>query len=119
MKSRHEEMRLACQAFHEEHPECWQLFCQFALEKAALGYHHFGAKSVIERIRWETSAGGIEPDLKFNDHFVPFYSRRFNRMHPHLGDGEFFRVRAQKSHQTAANGRPAFIAPRAEESPHV
>ena len=108
--TRHEEIRRACQKFHVEHPEVWDLFVKFTLEKVALGYHHFGAKSVVERIRWETSAGGSEPDLKFNDHYVPFYSRRFNRLHPHLGDGEFFRVREQTSHRMAATGRAAFQA---------
>lgn len=106
--TRHEEVRRQCQVFHVEHPDVWRLFCQFALEKAELGYEHFGARAVLERIRWETSAGGTSPDLKFNDHFVPFYARRFNRMHPELGGGEFFRVRAQTTRQRAATGRAAF-----------
>jgi hypothetical protein len=117
--TRHEEIRQACQEFHDTHPEVWALFCQFALEKAALGYENFGVSGVFERVRWETSAGGEDPDLKINNNFKPFYARRFNRMHPELGGGEFFRVREQTTRHRAATGRAAFIAPRSEESPRV
>jgi len=106
--TRHDELRAQCQAFHKEHPEVWELFHRFALEKASLGYDHYGVSGVFERVRWETSAGGEHPELKLNNNFKPFYARRFNRMHPELGGGEFFRVRAQITRGRAATGRPRF-----------
>jgi hypothetical protein len=101
-------MRRACQEFHNANKEVWELFVKFALEKAALGYEHFGAKAVMERIRWETSVGGSEPELKINGNHTAFYARRFNRMYPQLGNGEFFRVREQTSRQRGATARPEF-----------
>lgn len=112
METRHEEVRRACQEFHNAHPEVWDLFVQFTMQKVALGYDHFGARAVIERIRWETSAGASEPHLKFQDHYIAFYARRFNRLHPELGGGEFFRTREQTTRYKAATGREAFIATR-------
>ena len=103
--SRHAELRRQCQEFHSAHPEAWDLFQRFALEKAALGFEHYSANGVFERIRWETSVGGQEPELKLNNNYRPFYARRFNRLYPHLGEGEFFRVREQTSTTQPATGR--------------
>jgi len=36
METRHEEMRRACQEFHNANKEVWELFVKFALEKARL-----------------------------------------------------------------------------------
>lgn len=107
--NRHEEMRIACRKFHRAHPEVWRLFVRFSHEKIALGCEHFGAKAVMERIRWETSAGGSSPELKISNNHTAFYARRFNRMHPHLGDGEFFRENAQTSHHHPATGLQQFV----------
>ena len=101
-------MRAACNEFHLQHPDVWRLFVKFALEKAALGYDHFGVGSVFERLRWETSKGGEEPELKINNNFRAFYARRFNRMHPYLGGGEFFRTRIQVSESVPANESPQY-----------
>ena len=108
METRHEEMRRACQEFHNANKEVWELFVKFALEKAALGYEHYGVSGVFERIRWETSVGADEPELKLNNNHRAFYARRFNRMFPDLGGGEFFRVRTQTARQRGATARPEF-----------
>lgn len=110
--TRHEEMRIACQAFHVKHPEVWEMFVKFALEKADLGYDHYGVSGVFERVRWETSVGDGEPELKINNNFKPFYARRFNAMNPHLGGGEFFRLREQITLHRPATGRPEFVTAR-------
>ena len=110
--TRHEEMRRSCQAFHGEHPEVWKLFVRFTMEKVALGYDNFGAKAVMERIRWETSAGGDDPELKIGNNHTAFYARRFNRLNPDLGDGRFFRLREQTSHYAPATGLSEFVVNR-------
>ncbi len=98
--SRHEELRSGCNAFHRSHPEVWRLFVRFTFEKLDLGYRHFGAKAVMERVRWETAAGGSMPELKLNNNYTAFYARRFARMYPEHAD--FFRTRVQTSHITPA-----------------
>ena len=110
--TRHEEIRRACQAFHAKHPEVWKLFVKFALEKVALGYDHYGVSGVFERVRWETSVGGETPELKINNNFKPFYARRFNLMNPHLGDGQFFRLREQITRHRPATGLSEFVVTR-------
>ena len=96
--TRHAQMRAECNQFHRDNPEVWTMFVRFSREKIALGYAHYGAKAVMERIRWETSTGASQPELKINDHYTAFYARRFNQ-----ADGrEFFRTRVQKSHAAEA-----------------
>jgi hypothetical protein len=100
--SRHDEIRDACNAFHVKHPEVWRLFCQFALEMRDSGRSHYGAKAVMERVRWETDSGGRHPALKINNNFAAFYARRFAKVYPELA--EFFRTREQTSHATSLGG---------------
>jgi hypothetical protein len=103
--TRREEMRLAAASFHAEYPEVWELFVRFTLEKIRQGFKHYGAKAVMERVRWESDYGanGIVK-FKVNDHYTAFYARRFTRVYPqYVG---FFRNRIQKSHDAPATYRP-------------
>lgn len=77
----------------------WALFERFSLEMWRAGRSHYGAKGVMERVRWETVAGGGDPFKISNDH-VAFYARRFMRDHPEVGS--FFRLKEQ----TSANRAP-------------
>ena len=95
MKSRLEQMRRECTKFHKAHPELWALFVGFAFDKIRLGHKHYGAKAVMERVRWETSAGDSSPEFKVNNNFPSFYARRFSKAFPDHED--FFRTRVQKS----------------------
>ncbi len=103
--SRHEEMRAQCNDFHERHPGVWDLFVRFALEKIGRGYRKYGAKAIMERVRWETDQGGDEPALKINDHYTAFYARRFARAYP--THAECFRTRIQKRAQCKPTNRAA------------
>ena len=108
-ESRCEEMRQAAGRFHAAHPNVWRLFERFALEKLELGYAHYGAKAIMERVRWETDAGAKSPQLKISNNHTTFYARRFMRLHPrHAG---FFHTHAQKSAHRRATGRPEPLRP--------
>ncbi len=102
-------MRRRAAAFHERYPVVWQLFERFALDRLALGHQHYGAKAIMERVRWETDKGSGYPALKINDHYTAFYSRRFARFHPEHGD--FFRTRVQLSALRPATGLPEWQDP--------
>lgn len=105
MKTREDEMREQCEKFHAEHPEVWELFVRFAKEKALIGFKHYSAMAVFQRVRWETDTGGDGVStFKLNNNYVPFYARRFMRMYPHL-DG-FFRTRRQTSASKPATNLP-------------
>jgi len=106
MKSRAEEMRESVVEFHKEHPEVWDLFVLFTLEKINQGFSHYSARGIFHRIRWETDDPSYEKGLEFklNDHHSPFYSRRFMKIYPsHEG---FFRTRIQTSETRLATNLP-------------
>ena len=88
-----EKMRLACVKYHRENPEVWDLFVRFTTDKIDLGYENYGAKAVMERIRWETSTGANSPELKINNNHTAFYAGRFNR----LFGRKFFRTRSNRT----------------------
>jgi hypothetical protein len=97
--NRKEQMREACQLFHDTHQNVWHLFVSFAMQKYNRGFKHYGAKAVMERVRWETDAGNpIAPglDFKLNNNHTAFYAARFNKMYPEISDGNFFRTRKAK-----------------------
>jgi len=97
--TRLDEMREQVSAFHSGHPEVWDLFVRFTEEKINRGFKHYSARGIFHRIRWETELPFYEKgrDFKINDHYSPFYARRFHRMYPqHQG---FFRTRRQTSQE--------------------
>jgi hypothetical protein len=90
--STNEERRAKAQQFHWDHPEVWDLFVKFTLEKINAGFSHYSVRGIWHRIRWETPAGddGVVR-FKLGDHHAKFYGRRFMKMYPqHEG---FFRKR--------------------------
>ena len=106
MKSRHDEMTQQVKAFHQEHPQVWQLFSRFTEELIHRGFEHYSAKGVFERIRWETAeADGALNEFKLNNNYSAFYARAFMRANPeHEG---FFRTR----HQISAGAPAAKLPP--------
>ena len=102
MKTRHQELREACIAFHKAHPIGWALFVKFTFERIGLGFEHYSVNAIFERIRWETDQANVDgkTSFKLNNNYRPFYARRFHRMYPEH-DG-FFRLRHQISKEGPA-----------------
>jgi hypothetical protein len=76
--------------YDKEHPVIWRLFCAFTKDAIRAGHKSFSARSIVERIRWETSVQW-HGEFKINNSFAAFYARKFHKENPHL-DG-FFRTR--------------------------
>jgi len=68
-------------AYHAATPEIYEMFEKFTLQLIERGYQHYGAKGVIERIRWETAITG-RGDYKIDDRYNCYYARRFEHDHP-------------------------------------
>jgi hypothetical protein len=103
MRTRYDELREEVQAFHDEHPRVWELFKQFTMNRVQLGFTHYSAYAIFERIRWETDqANTPENQFKLNNNYRPFYARKFMATYPEY-EG-FFRVRKQTSKDKAATG---------------
>lgn len=86
---------LARQRFEEfdaANPRIYELFKRFAFQAAGAGRKHFGARLIAERIRWEVMIETTGGDFKLNDHFTPFYVRKFLADHPDYR--EFFELRS-------------------------
>jgi len=96
MKTRYDEMRDQFVAFHRAHPEVFDLFVRFTFELISTSRTHGAAKTIIERLRWETSVVLQRgDDFKINNNHAPFYARLFLHRYPqHAG---FFRTREQTS----------------------
>jgi hypothetical protein len=104
--NRFDEMKEQCEAFHEQHPEVWDMFVQFAFQMINRGYKHYSAQhGIFARIRWEKDIGGDGSNqFKINNNYSPFYSRRFMKMYPEHND--FFRLRTQVSAYREATYMP-------------
>ena len=87
--SRHAELRREVEAFHVEHPRVWELFKQFTFDRIERGFEHYGAKSIWERIRWETDQAQVDQAVSFklNNNYPAFYARRFMVAFPHSTRG--------------------------------
>lgn len=85
--------RLRFEKYDSAHPEVWQLFCEFTMAAVRAGRQKIGARLIIERIRWHyvVNQDGTE-DFKINDHYCPFYVRKFQKFSPEHRD--IFEVRA-------------------------
>lgn len=59
-------------AFHEQHPEVWELFVMKALKHSDAG-RKVGAKLLLEEVRRETG-------IQINNNWFSLYARRFNRL---------------------------------------
>jgi hypothetical protein len=97
--TRHDEMRSDVRAFHKAHPEVYTLFVHFTEMKIGQGFEHYGAKAIMERVRWESEAGAGYQPFKINNNFAAFYARAYENKFPHHKG--FFHKRAQKSKETA------------------
>ena len=105
IETRADEMREQVTAFHKDHPDVWEFFVQFTMEKIEQGYSNYSVKAIFERIRWEKDVGGDGvTTFKLNNNYPAFYSRRFMRMYTdHSG---FFRTRQQVSEDQSATYLP-------------
>ena len=101
--SRREELRAHVNAFHARHPDVWDKFVRYTFERIAAGYKHYSAAAIIQRIRWDTPAGGNgDEQFKINNNYAPFYARRFARLFP--AHAQFFETRVQTSTKKQPRG---------------
>ena len=73
-------------AYHANNPQIWEAFEEKALQ-AAKTRDRFGARTIMEIIRWETAVRG-EGRWKVHHGMAPYYARFFMQEHPE--HGQFF-----------------------------
>lgn len=83
----------------KEHREIWELFEQFALHAAKAGVTKFGAKAIVERIRWEC-AMQRKGEFKIGNSYVAYLARLFIAKYPEHED--LFELREVKGFKAEA-----------------
>jgi hypothetical protein len=83
-------------AFHEARPDVYQTFKRLALELRRAGRERYGAKSIMETIRFYFATSGKDAEgWKVNNSFTSRYVRMLVEEHPEFD--QFFETRALKS----------------------
>lgn len=91
--NRQKQIEQAAREFHNNNPKVWLLFVKFTTEAINRGFKHFGAKAVMERVRWENSHADAmgRNEFTINNNYVAYYARWFGDVFPEYAD--FFRTR--------------------------
>lgn len=78
--------------FHEENPHVFELFKAFCADLRNAGRKRYGAKAIVERIRWHLDVETKGDQFKINNNFPAFYSRLLMIEDPSFVD--FFQTRS-------------------------
>ena len=68
--------------FDRNSPEIWNAFKRFTFQAINTGCTHFGAKMVVERIRWDTMLTTSHERFKISNDYTAFYARKFMFHYP-------------------------------------
>ena len=85
--------------YDEDNPQIWRAFVDFAFQAKAKGFQQYGAKSIIELIRWTTGVKGND-QFKINNNYAPDYARKMAEKFPHFKG--FFRNRELRNGRTGS-----------------
>jgi hypothetical protein len=55
----------------------YRAFCAYAFRMAMTGRKRYSARTIVERIRWDTDLSDNEETFKINDHYTPGMARLF------------------------------------------
>lgn len=86
-------MKKTFDQYDTDNPQIWQAFVHFSVQAKAKGFIRYGAKSIMEIIRFHTAERGKEP-FKVNNNYTADYARKMEKEYPHF-EG-FFEKRTLK-----------------------
>jgi len=79
--------------YHKQNPQVYKAFSRLASELLDMGAKRFGAKAIMEKIRWETSIRAIQepgfPVIKINNNYAAYYARTLTMSDPAKWRGFF------------------------------
>ena len=82
--------------WHQRNPEVWKAFEAFALKLIARGMKHYGAKAIMEVVRYDQALKS-SGEFKVNNNYSAYYARIFTLKYPqHKDFFEFREVRGLK-----------------------
>jgi hypothetical protein len=62
-------------SFHQQNPKVYRLFSKYAYQLKRSGQTQYGAKAIMERIRWHLAVETTGEDFKLNNNFTSCYAR--------------------------------------------
>lgn len=83
--------RMDFDAYDRANPQVWLAFEEAALRLIDAGRDHFGAKAIMEHIRYNTALTTGDDFFKVNNNFTSGYARKFVKKYPEHKD--FFELR--------------------------
>lgn len=89
----------AFQKYNESHPDIYSLFRLFSLQLKASGIYHYGAKAIMERIRWHFEVERKSGEFKINNSYASCYARLLMNQDPYFKN--FFSTRSHAVLQAA------------------
>lgn len=78
-----------------KNPAVWEKFKLYAEQALASGRKYFSARTIIERIRWDTTVTEKNATFKVGDHVSPYLGRRLMDTDPRFKG--FFRTKISKA----------------------
>ena len=87
-------------AYHHAHPEVFAAFRTIALRLLQRGVTHYGAKAIIEVVRYQTAIRADGEVLKVNNNFTSRYARLLMAQDSRFAS--FFELRELRSGRNAA-----------------
>lgn len=77
--------------YHKKNPHVYDLFEQYTFMVIKRGFQHYGAKGIMERIRWHSDIETTGDRFKVSNNHTAYYARYFHHLHPEY-EG-FFRTK--------------------------
>lgn len=81
--------------FHFDNPQVYVVFRDLSAEMKATGKAKYGARTIIEIVRWRQDLVTEKSVFKFNNDFSPLYARLLMHVMP-VEFGGFFELRRMK-----------------------
>jgi len=79
--------------YHQENPQVFKLFVTFARQLKTAGREYYGAKAIMERIRWHVSVETRGEDFKIGNNHTSCYARLLCVVYPEEFPLNFFNFR--------------------------
>lgn len=80
-----------------ENPEIWEMFEKLTLRLINNGVRRFGAKCIMENVRYNTALRTKGEQYKINNNYTAYYSREFASKYPQHAN--FFELRNNKRNE--------------------
>lgn len=82
--------------YHRENPHVFTAFVRYAREAKKRGFDKFGAKAIMERIRWHFNIETVGDVFLINNNYTALYARKAMDECPDLKGLFHLRERIQK-----------------------